>query len=163
MGKLDAAQKRGWQFVVNFYGKHTGRNQFDVARFLAVVYGAAMVPGLMDAETLAEAFATSLLALLASIATVFMFWNANVTERTTERGFRGVHYVIRDIFASRFNRGLNSGIFFLNVFLCLITWRLRPIDFSYFAMWGYWYVIICDPPPQPRERESVDNMSRSGA
>ncbi len=160
--KIDAAQLRGWQFVVNQYGKHTGRNKYDIARFLAVFYAAGMIVDAFNGVTFPERMLGSLLALMALLATAMMFLGANWDEKSAIRGFLGTTHNNRNHWPDLFNRTVQSTIFYISVVSCFVLWRVRPVDLSYLGMWGYWYVMICDPPP-PQERESVENLLPEGA
>ncbi len=161
--KLDAAQLRGWQYAINQYGKHTGRSQYDVARFLAMTYAAGMITDAFNGVTFPERIIGALLAVMAILAAMVMFFGANMDEKSAIRGFLGSARILKENWPNRFNRAVQSGILYLSVVSCIALWRLRPLDFSYLAMWGYWYVIICDPPPPPQEREIGENSVWNGA
>lgn len=160
--KLDAAQLRGWQYLINFIGKHTGRSQYDVARFLAVLYISGSVADVFSYQG-KELIGHALIGLLTSAATIFMFFMANSDERAAQRGFGGQLYIQRDYLHSKWNRLLQSTVLVSSLLGVFVFWRLRPTDFSYIGMWGFWYAMICDPPPPPQERESVENSVMSGA
>jgi len=161
--KIDAAQLRGWQAVVNFLCKHTGRNQFDIAKFLAVLYVAGNVPRLLSTSSMAEKIMAVIATAMAGIAALVMFVAADSAEQANNSRFGSPFFVAKDAWFNSFNRAIQTFVMAMSALGCLATSELRPLDFAYVGMWGYWYVMICDPPPPPQERESVENLATRGA
>lgn len=158
--KIDTAQLRGWQYVVDFYGRHTGQTQFNVVRFLIIMYLASVVSLWMAAPDDALKLIAGIFAALVLIMTPIFFWVVGYTEKNVERGMPNPDKVSP---GSRVNRLIQSANATHTIIVCTLKFELEPSNLGPIVMCAAFYLLACDVPPPPKTRESVDNWAPSGA
>ena len=155
---IDAAQLRGWQYLVNLYGKHTGQTHFNVVRLMLVVYLAAVVSLWMSAPDKFKTAAMVMAAVVAILTPVF-FLMVGYVERQVAQGAPNPERS----WASGINRLIQTGNAAHTMCVCAWSWDFQPSNLSSVAMWIAFYLLACDVPPPPQKREIGENFVWDGA